>query len=201
MLVKSYFGSGLFEENSFLIIDEQTGATAIVDPSFVDDDTIKTVARIDFILLTHGHVDHISKVLNVKEKFKAKIVCHEDEALLLANPNANLTSTFGMDLIITPDITLKDGDCLNIGNLEIKCMHTPGHTQGGACYIMEEHIFTGDTVMAGTIGRTDLPTGNYNTLMGSIAKIKKLEKNYILHCGHGGDTKLDVEKKSNMYFR
>lgn len=200
MQIKSFFGSGLFEENSFLIIDTQTGTTAIVDPAFTNNSILEKNARIDYILLTHCHFDHVAAVNSIKEKYKSKIVCHEEEKISLADPYVNLSRQISTDLKIVPDICLKDEETMKIGELELKVIHTPGHTKGSCCYVFGEHIFTGDTVMAGTIGRTDLPTGNYNQIMGSVNKLKKLSENYTLHCGHGGDTKLDKEKKMNPYF-
>ncbi len=200
MILKSYIGDGLVGENSFLISDYRTGTTAIIDPSFLDKNTLSDIKRIDYILLTHAHYDHISSVAQIKKKYNAKIVCHKDEADILANANLNLSSEFGKKAEFEADILLEDNQTFMLGELPINVIHTPGHTKGGCCYIARDHLFTGDTVMKDTIGRTDLPTGDYSQLRKSIEKLKALDYNYTLHCGHGEDTKLDKEREFNYYF-
>lgn len=201
MKITSYIAKGLFEENPFLIVDESTGKTAIVDPGFNNGFDLNSVPKIDYILLTHSHLDHICALSYFVKRDNAKVVCHKDEVAILEDNRLNFLAQMGVTEKHKCDITVKDGDVFELGDLKIKVMHTPGHTAGGCCYIVENHIFTGDTVLEGTIGRTDLPTGDYKTLMNSISKIKKIKENLIVHCGHGQNSCLDDEKKHNEYFR
>lgn len=201
MKVTNYIANGLFGENSFLIEDDSTGKTGLIDPSFEGEFDFNLVPKIDYILLTHSHLDHIYSVSYFVSRDNAKVVCHKDEIQLLEDNDLNLLSQIGVKEKHKCDVVLNDGDVFELGNLKIKIMHTPGHTAGGCCYIVEGHIFTGDTVLEGTIGRTDLPTGNYKSLMNSISKIKEIKENLIVHCGHGQNSCLDDEKKYNEYFR
>ncbi|MFI3206755.1 MAG: MBL fold metallo-hydrolase [Clostridia bacterium] len=200
MIVKNYFADGYVEENSFVIIDENTGKTAIIDPSFESGFDFSAYDNIDFILLTHGHFDHIADTIKIKEKYGSKIVCHKDEKDLIENPKLNLSIMFGQRLSFCADILLEDGDTFMLGDTKISLIHTAGHTKGSCCYIADGHIFSGDTFMKGTIGRTDLPTGDYSQIMKSVEKLKKLDKDYIAHCGHGDNTSLENEKRNNEFF-
>ena len=199
MEVIDFFADGIFDENSFLIIDEKTGEKAIVDPSF-EKGFFYECDNIKYILLTHGHFDHIASALEIKEKFGSQIVCHSLEADVLKNDKVNLSILFGDSISFEADILLNEFDSLQLGETEIKVLHTPGHTKGSCCYIAENHLFSGDTIMKGTIGRTDFPTGDYTAIMQSIKKLKALNENYIVHCGHGENSLLDEEKKYNEFF-
>ncbi len=199
--VKSYIGDGLYEENSFLITDDNTGKTAIVDPSFLNYKSFDYKGEIEYVLLTHCHLDHIQNAEDIKKEYSAKIIIgvHEKEGLM--NADINLTSTIGEPLTIEPDILVEDGEVITLGDSKITVMHTPGHTKGGVCYIVDNYIFTGDTVMGGTIGRCDLPTSDYGVMKDTIQKIKEKKEDYILCCGHGTNTSLNAEKKYNPYFK
>lgn len=199
MEVKGLLGYGLFEENSFIITDG--GESAVVDPCFAYDDVLPKELKIKYVLLTHGHIDHIASAAKTAEIFGAKIVSCKEEARLLEDPQLNLTRSHGHEISIKPDILLEDGEELTLGNVKIKLMHTPGHTGGSCCFIIEDCIFTGDTVMAGTIGRTDLPTASDSQMSNSINRLRSLKGNYILHCGHGKDTTLERECSLNPYFQ
>lgn len=199
--INSQLDNGFFGENSFIISDDKTGESAIVDPCFENFKAISLPNEIKYILLTHGHVDHIAHVTAVFEKCGGQIVAHKDEKSLLENANLNLTSSMGADMSIKADILLDDGDTLPLGESTIKILHSPGHTSGSSCYIIDDHMFTGDTMMSMTIGRCDLPTGNFATMKKSIEKIKALSGDYNLYCGHGENSTLEHERKYNPYFR
>lgn len=199
--INSQLNNGFFGENSFVITDDKTGETAIVDPCFENFRAVNLPEKIKYILLTHGHVDHIAHVEAVKNKCGGEIVAHKSEKNILENPNLNLTSSLGPDMSIIADILVEDGDSLSLGESEIKIFHTPGHTSGSCCYIIGNHMFTGDTIISMTIGRCDLPTGDYEVMKKSIQKIKALSENYNIYCGHGDNSTLDNEAKYNPYFR
>ncbi len=198
--IDSLLATGMYEENSFIITDIASGKRAIIDPCFENFDMNSIGDDFEYILLTHGHMDHIAQALDLKAISSAKIVAHSGEKEVLQNTSLNLTNMIGKGIKIVADIYVGDGDSLPLGESVIKAMHTPGHTSGSVCYIVNEHMFTGDTVMKGTIGRCDLPTGNLTVMMKSIEKIKSLETNYNLYCGHEDNTTLDEERKNNEYF-
>ncbi len=200
MIIENYLDTGMVSENSFLITDENTGKSAIVDPSFLRSFDLDSVPKLEYILLTHGHYDHIASVRYFVDRDGAKVVCHKDEEYVVKNVKYSFANFVSSGRAFNCDILLEDGEILELGELKIKLIHTPGHTLGGACYIVEDHIFTGDTVLEGTIGRTDLPTGDYDTLLKSIKKIKNIEGEYILHCGHGDNSTLSFEKENNEFF-
>ncbi|MFI3324583.1 MAG: MBL fold metallo-hydrolase [Clostridia bacterium] len=199
--INSQLANGYFEENSFIITDDATGESAIVDPCFYNFKSIILPEKIKYILLTHGHIDHIAHVNAVVKKCGGLIVSHKDEKDILKSSELNLTNKTKELLSIKPDVFLNDGDILTLGESKITLMHTPGHTTGSSCYIIDMHMFTGDTVISGTVGRCDLPTGNFDIMKKSIDKIKKLKGDFVIYCGHGQNSTLDFERNYNPYFR
>jgi glyoxylase-like metal-dependent hydrolase (beta-lactamase superfamily II) len=153
------------------------------------------------ILNTHGHVDHISANAVVKEATSAKLMIHEYDACMLGDPVANLSaSAFGPVVSPPADVLLVDGDIVRIGTLGLSVLHTPGHTQGGISLVGRGYVFSGDILFAGSIGRTDFPGGNYDMLMLSIrTKLFRLSATTAVLPGHGPNTTIGAEKKSNPY--
>lgn len=199
MKLKALQGMGMLGSNSFIITDEATGKTAVVDPG-LEGDFMEDI-KPDFILLTHGHVDHVLCALKIKEKTGAQILAHSKEAELLASPSLNLSEMFGGALSIVPDRLLEDMEEIFLGSTAIRVLHTPGHSPGSCCYIAEDHLFSGDTLMAGSVGRADLPLGNQETLEDSLKTLKELDGRYFVHCGHGPDTDLEKERAGNPFLR
>ncbi len=192
MLEITTFVLGALRTNCYLIKDTKTGLGAIIDPGGASlrlDENINTMGKnkIKYIILTHGHFDHILKAKRYKDYTGAKIVIGENEAEFTENTELNL----GRGLKpFKPDILLKDKEELLLGDLVIKALHTPGHTRGGMCYIVDNVMFCGDTIMKGCFGRTDFATGSSEDLENSIEKIKDLNSNYELYPGHGERTTL-----------
>ena len=152
-------------------------------------------------MLTHGHFDHTMKANEYRNITGAKIAICEQEAEFTMNRDLNLSYLF-MDYGMDPfeaDIMLKNGDTLKIGETEIHVVHTPGHTKGGVCYIIGDCIFSGDTLMKETVGRTDLITGDYNAIINSVQFLASLKENYRIYPGHVKSTTLDYEKQHNPY--
>lgn len=157
--------------------------------------------KLKYILLTHGHFDHIANTANVKREYpNAKIVLGEKEKNFASRDNLNLSLFFdGTIDHFKPDILVNEGDELPFGKYSIKVLATPGHTIGGICYIIGDNIFTGDTLIAGTTGRTDFPTGSIADMRKSIARLAAIEGDLNVYCGHGESTSLGYERDNNYF--
>ncbi len=197
--------------NCYIIKDELSGEGAIVDPGDcnlrLEQEILKAeIKSLKYILLTHGHFDHIAGVNELKEKYpEVKVVIGEFDAPLLSDSSLSLAAVFGCPF--TPcysDLTVVDGDSLTLGETEIKVVFTPGHSLGGVVYYVpsESLAFTGDTLFKGSIGRTDLYGGDLNTLTLSLQKLKKmLPRETVIYSGHGESSKMSYELTYNYYLR
>ena len=199
---------GEIETNTYIITDDISGETAVVDPAIPDGHLLQALSgkNVVYILLTHGHYDHIMGVKAVKEQTGAKAVIHREDALCLEGDAANLFSNHhpGESQPVTKaDIAVEDGDILPFGGGNIKVMHTPGHTRGGCCYIFEDDrlIFSGDTLFRLSVGRTDFPGGNAREELCSLSKLASLSGDYRVFPGHEEETTLEFERCNNRYMR
>ena len=150
------------------------------------------------LLLTHGHFDHVGGCGKFYSQ-NVPIFCGENEKeCIFSKENRSL---FGGVYIPEFEIykTLKDGEKITLGGIEFEVIETVGHTAGGVCYIAEDCLFSGDTLFRGSIGRYDLPGGDYKKLKNSLKKLFSLDKNFKVYCGHGDDTTLDFERENNIY--
>ncbi|OQX86552.1 hypothetical protein B6D60_06030 [candidate division KSB1 bacterium 4484_87] len=178
----------------------------MIDPG---DEADKIVSAVEserlipeLILLTHGHFDHLSAVNALKQKWDIQVLLHEADQMLAQNASAQATM-FGMSDPgnVSADDFLHDNDELKIGNLLVKVSHTPGHSPGNVTFQAENHLFVGDLIFRGSIGRTDLPGGSYEQLIRSVEdKIFTLPDSWIIHPGHGPDTTVGQEKQNNPFF-
>ena len=157
--------------------------------------------KLKYILLTHGHFDHVANTAAVKREYpNVKIVISEKEKDFTTRDNLNLSLFFdGTIEHFDADILVNDGDELPFGKYKIKVLATPGHTIGGVCYIIDDSIFTGDTLIAGTTGRTDFPTGSIAGMRKSIARLAAIEGDLNVYCGHGESTRLGYERDNNYF--
>ena len=200
------FVVGEIEANCFFVTDDEENLAFLVDTgdySFELKKRIKEFGaeKVKYILLTHGHLDHIGYASEMREKFpSAKIVIGKDDAHFTNEHDLNLSSLFGMTFRhFDADILVEDGSELAFGSKKIKVISTPGHTKGGVCYIFGDCIFTGDTLFRGCIGRTDFPTSSKEDMKKSLEKLEALDGNYKVYCGHESNTTLDRERKNNIY--
>ncbi|NOZ62153.1 MAG: MBL fold metallo-hydrolase [Calditrichaeota bacterium] len=197
---------GPLEVNCFIIAPEDSRHCAVIDPG---DEADKIFAAVendnlipDFILLTHGHFDHLSAVNTLKQKWDVSVLLHEADQVLAQNASTQ-AMMFGMPEPgnVSADTFLHDGGELKIGKLAVKVLHTPGHSPGNVTFQIENHLFVGDLIFRGSIGRTDLPGGNYEQLIKSVKnKIFALPDSCIIHPGHGPDTTVGQEKENNPFF-
>lgn len=198
----------VFQENTFLVGDSESGKAFVVDPGGENDRLIalaeKEGLRIECILNTHGHIDHIMGAAELQRRLDIPFRLHGDDRFLVENLS-EICGLYGLPPAEAPrlDDPLADGDVVKVGGLEVSVIHTPGHSPGGCCLSVNRHLFAGDTLFAGSIGRTDLPGGDHGTLMRSIREriIDALPPNTILHSGHGPDSSLAEEAVSNPFLR
>lgn len=199
--------SGALQANTYLAVDEKTNEGFIVDPGGYNKVLTKEVrdndVNIKYIILTHGHSDHICGVNEHKAEFPdAKLVAYKDEEAMLENPNLNQSPGFGVPYSTNADILVSDGDELKVGDVTLKFIHTPGHTEGGMCIYVKEAkaLFSGDTLFRQSIGRTDFPGGSYKEIMDSIRKkLFLLPDDTNVFPGHMGMTSIGFEKENNPF--
>jgi len=166
-----------FASNSYVLLDRESGQAAVVDPSISWQTAFRRygsdLPQLKYILLTHGHFDHMLSLAEWKDKFGAPVCIHKNDAECLGDPKKSYFLRFsGRDTTFDPpDITFSDGDIITLGEQKIKIMHTPGHTRGSVCYVAGSSIFSGDTILRGDIGRCDLYGGNINDMMTSVKRI------------------------------
>ncbi|MDR1001896.1 MAG: MBL fold metallo-hydrolase [Oscillospiraceae bacterium] len=199
---------GFLATNCYILTDEKTGCAAVIDPALYTEELSAELERIGaenvkYVLLTHPHHDHILGVDKTIEATGARLAIHKLDAPALnsADTSGSANKRINRTIGTKPDLLLSDGDVINLGELSIAVMHTPGHTAGSACYICEDVIFAGDTLFYLNCGRCDLPTGNYAAMLGSLARLAALPGDYTVYPGHDVKTTLDFERRNNEYMR
>lgn len=198
--------SGVLEENCYVVYDSESLHAVIIDPG---EDGEKVISEIEkdklkpeMLVNTHGHYDHILSDDQVRLKFKIPLAIHKYEAEMLASVYKNGSKLFGYPKTVkTPEILLEDSQEVKLSFTVFKVIHTPGHTKGGICLLFDSFLVTGDTLFAGTIGRTDFDGGSYEKIMSSLSKIKKLNPSLIIYPGHGSNTTLANEIRHNPYLK
>jgi len=191
--------------NCYIIYNKDTMEGFIIDPA-ANADVIDTCIKelgvdIKGILLTHGHFDHIGAAEELKKLYQVKVYAHEEEAEITENGMLNLSAMFETGDSVRVDVKLHDGDTFNLCGFDIKLIHTPGHTKGSSCYLIndgeKDRLFSGDTIFCGSYGRTDFPTGDMRQLIDSILnKLLVLDEDLEVYSGHGEQTFIGDEKKN-----
>lgn len=199
---------GYMGTNCFLVTDGESGKRFIVDPGEYDHSLKKLLTNvkmgeIEYILLTHGHFDHIMGVYDVQKNYGGKIVIHEKDGDCFTDGEKSLISRFDFDgrLPEKADILVKDGDRLPFAGGSIEVIHTPGHTEGSACYLIDDLLFSGDTLFCGAFGRTDFKSGSHRDIVKSLKKLAALEGDKRVFPGHNMLTTLERERKNNICLR
>lgn len=187
---------GELETNCYIVANEKAKGVTIIDPGAEANKILEHLGNkeIDSVILTHGHFDHISAIDILAKNYDFKLYIHQEDAEMLNDPMKNLSDQFLPEkLIIQHDyISYIDNEIIISSGLEFKALHTPGHSKGSSCLLInvdgENILFTGDTLFAGGYGRTDLYGGDFSTIVNSMRRLYKLKDYYYCYPGHGGNT-------------
>lgn len=194
---------GAMQANCYLLSDDK-GITAVIDPGDEAATILETVRgeglAVEAILLTHAHFDHILAADEVRLETGAPVYVYEADAPALADPRRSLTMLAQSGAgTLQADRLLKDGEMLRVGELSVVVLHTPGHTPGSCCFWCGDALFSGDTLFAGSIGRTDFPGGDDQAMAASLRMLAALEGDIRVFPGHGESTTLSRERVENPY--
>ncbi len=195
---------GELQTNCYLIFNEETKKGFIVDPAAQAERIKQSLSRLDVtpeaVLLTHGHFDHMMAAEELKTYYQIPVYAHRDEQILLSDPARNLSAFWASPVKLQADCFLEDSEEIEIAGIEMKVIHTPGHTKGGVCYYLkQDHVLiAGDTLFCESYGRTDFPGGSVRELFSSLReKLFSLEDQVIVYPGHGQETNIGYEKRYN----
>lgn len=196
--------SGEFDVNCYIAYDENSKKAIIIDPG---QDSKKVIDKIEQLKLkpellinTHGHFDHTYSDDIIRQKYNIPLAIHKNDIEMLSDANKNFSTIIGNPIIINKaDILFDKEETKETSFCKYSIIHTPGHSKGSVCILIENILFAGDTIFKDSIGRTDLYGGNYNEILLSLQKIKKLSQDTIIYPGHGPFTTLKEELKNNLY--
>lgn len=204
MILKE-FVLGDLENNNYLLIDEMSKEAVLIDCTIPREDIEETLkeynSQLKYILLTHAHFDHVMGLNYFREKYKCKALIHKDDKKLLESMK-EFSQEFLPYQIENQQVDgyIEENEVIKFGGKSIKVIHTPGHTQGGVCYLLEDMLFTGDTIFKEAVGRTDLQGGNFSQLKSNIEqKIFTLDENIKIYPGHGPSSTVGWEKVHNQF--
>ncbi len=196
---------GMMPTNCYLVWDNISKEAVVIDPAdeaeriklWIEKEELELKA----ILLTHGHFDHIYAVDEIRTTYGVNVYAHEKEQEILKNKEMNCSPMIHRLIETEADLLVKDEEKLEFGSLKLKVLHTPGHTQGSVCYYFYETdvLFSGDTMFCRSVGRDDLPTGNWKDLRDSMRKLLLLPEEIIVFPGHRGPTTIEAEKKGGIW--
>lgn len=181
-----------FASNTYILVSGQDAA--VVDPSAPLSEIKASLGslKLRYILLTHGHFDHILTLDSLRASYKCEVLIHENDAKMLTDPSINASEVFGMEFAsLGADEVISDGDIISLGKEKIKVISTPGHTPGSVCYDCGSDIICGDTLFSTGYGRYDLPGGDPRVLFNSLSLLSRINYNPMIHPGHGASVHLN----------
>ncbi len=196
---------GPLQVNCFIVACSKTRDAMVVDPGDegqkILDILRKEKLQLKIVVNTHGHFDHIGANRLLVEETNAELLIHEKDVPLMGQA-AQHAALYGLTTTPSPEPTrtLAGGDRFKVGELEVTVIHTPGHSAGGICLLVGDHLFSGDSLFAGSVGRTDLPGGDHSALIDGVKKrLMVLPEDTVVHPGHGPDTTIGEEQRSNPF--
>ncbi len=195
---------GPLQTNCYIVADPQTKEAIVIDPGDEPDRIIDTIReeelKVIYLLCTHSHFDHVGALPELKEASGAEVVLHPDE-LEIYEAARDMAAFWGyeIDPLPPPDLLVRDGDEIKVGSLRFQVLHTPGHSPGGICLFGNGIAFTGDTIFAGSVGRTDFHGGDIEKLKQSFLRILSLPPETEILPGHGPPTTVEREKSENLF--
>jgi len=198
MVILKKFSCGPFQTNAYLLICPQTHKGAFIDPapdSYHDLSKAAQDYKMEAILITHSHWDHMCDTKKLKSSFEVPIYVHKADSFNLSHPGSDGLPLFRPTEGVQPDCNLVDGQILTIGHLQIQVIHTPGHTPGGVCFYLkkEKILISGDTLFKGAIGNLSFPTANPEAMWKSLKILGQLPKDTHIYPGHGSSTTIGAE--------
>jgi hydroxyacylglutathione hydrolase len=195
---------GYIYTNCYIAADPESKEGVVIDPGADFDKIWKNIEKygiiVKKIVATHGHYDHLGAVNELRKKTKAEFMLHKEDVVFAEHPETNGSALFGDGTVSAKaDAFLKEGDVVKAGKLELKVIHTPGHSPGGISLYTDGELFSGDTLFLNSIGRTDFPNASYELIMESLAKLMKLPDVTKVYPGHGQYTTIGEERKNNPF--
>jgi len=210
-MILKRFTFGMYLTNCYVLGCEETKEATVIDPGFDKDREAKEILNfieqnglhVKYIVNTHGHADHTAGNGIIKKATGAPILIHEDDAIMLTPVAKTFSRVFGLRVTSPPaDKALRDGDVIQVGRVKLVVLHTPGHSRGGISLLGEDFVFSGDTLFAGSIGRTDFPGASFEEIIHSIkTKLMTLPDHFKVYPGHGPVTTISSEKKHNPFLQ
>lgn len=197
---------GMVSTNTWFLMNEENKELLIIDPA---DETERIQVKISqmggiprAVLLTHGHFDHMMAAGDLRKTYRIPVYAYESEKALLENPRANLSGAWSSPHVLTADQWVKEGEELNLAGMKLQVFYTPGHTAGSCCYYLQEEkvLFSGDTLFAGSVGRTDFPTSSTRDIRESLHRLlEELPEETRVCPGHNEETTIGYEKRYNPF--
>jgi glyoxylase-like metal-dependent hydrolase (beta-lactamase superfamily II) len=211
LMIIKMFTFGMYLTNCYVVGCEETKEAIVIDPGFDRDVEAEEVIRfidqnglrVKYIINTHGHVDHTAGNGIMKKATGAPILIHEDDAVMISGDAKAMSRIFGFHATSPPaDKMLHNGDIIQVGCIKLLVLHTPGHSEGGISLLGENFVFTGDTLFAGSIGRTDFPGASFEEIINSIkTKLITVPDHFKIYPGHGPASTIGEEKRYNPFLQ